>query len=93
MTFLTFKTRFMAIIIMMATSMNLHAQEPSMQALIGQSLAKVEQSSPASFLNCVAELKRIDAMFPDSIQPKYLIALQSLNFSVLNPRAEQTENM
>ena len=92
MTSQTFRP-LLVVIIMMATSMNLHAQEPSMQALIGQSLAKVEQSSPVTFLNCVAELKRIDAMFPDSIQPKYLIALQSLNFSVLNPRAEQTENM
>ena len=92
MTSQTFRP-LLVVIIMMATSMNLHAQEPSMQALIGQSLAKVEQSSPASFLNCVAELKRIDAMFPDSIQPKYLIALQSLNFSVLNPRAEQAENI
>jgi len=45
------------------------------------------------FLNCVAEMKRIEAMFPDSIQPKYQIALQSLNFSVMNPQAPQTENL
>ena len=44
-------------------------------------------------LNSIAELKRIDAMFPDSIQPKYQMALQSLNFSVMNPHAEHTENL
>ena len=32
-------------------------------------------------------------MFPDSIQPKYQMALQSLSFSVANPQAEQTENL
>ncbi|MBR1410339.1 MAG: hypothetical protein IJ580_04495, partial [Prevotella sp.] len=31
--------------------------------------------------------------FPDSIQPKYQMALQSLNFSVMNSHAEQTENL
>ena len=44
-------------------------------------------------LNSIAELKRVHAMFPDSIQPKYEMALQSLNFSVMNPHAEQTENL
>lgn len=64
-----------------------------MQSLIRQSLSKIEQPTPEAILNCVAELKRIDAMFPDSIQPKYLVAVQSLNFSVMNPHAPQTENM
>ena len=83
----------LAIFFLMAVSMNIHAQEPSMKALVGQSLSKIEQSSPESFLNCIAELKRIDAMFPDSIQPKYVMALQSLNYSVMNPHAVQTENL
>ena len=38
-------------------------------------------------------MKRIDAMFPDSIQPKYQMTLQSLYFSVMNPHAPQTENL
>ena len=38
-------------------------------------------------------MKRIDAMFPDSIQPKYQMALQSLNFLVMNPQAPQTESL
>ena len=38
-------------------------------------------------------MKRIDAMFPDSIQPKYQMALQSLYFSVMNPHAPQTDNL
>ena len=93
MTFLTFKTRFLAIALFLMASLSIHSQEPSMQVLIGQSLSKIQQPTPEAVLNCVAELKRIDAMFPDSIQPKYLMAVQSLNFSVMNPRAPQTENM
>ena len=64
-----------------------------MQALIGQSLSKLQQQTPDAHLNCIAELKRVEAMFPDSIQPKYQMALQSLSFSVSNPKAEQTENL
>ena len=64
-----------------------------MQALIGLSLAKLQQPTPEAFLNCIAELKRIDAMFPDSIQPKYQMALQSLNYSVMNPHAPQTDSL
>ena len=64
-----------------------------MQTLIGQSLSKLQQPVPEVFLNCIAELKRIDAMFPDSVQPKYQMALQSLNYCVTNPHAEQTERL
>ena len=94
MTFQTFRSCMLAIALCLMASVRIHAQEPSqMQALIGQSLSKLRQPTPEAFLNCVAELKRIDAMFPDSIQPKYQMALQSLNFSVMNPHAEQTENL
>ena len=94
MTFQTFKNRVLAIVLFMMASVSVNAQQPvPMQALIGQSLSQIQASQPETFLNCVAELKRIDAMFPDSIQPKYQMALQSLNFSVMNPQAEQTENL
>ena len=97
-----FKTRVLTIAIIVMASLSIQAQETGrtnqtdqspMQALIGQSLAKVQESSPETFLNCIAEMKRIDAMFPDSIQPKYMIALQSLYFAVMNPHAEQTESL
>ena len=94
MTFQTFKNRVFAIALLMMASVSVNAQQSvPMQALIGQSLSKIQASQPETFLNCVAELKRIDAMFPDSIQPKYQMALQSLNFSVMNPQAEQTEKL
>ena len=94
MTFQTFKLRVLAITLMMMASVSIHAQKSaSMQALIGQSLSKLQNPTPAAFLNCIAEMKRIDAMFPDSIQPKYQMALQSLSFSVMNPHAEQTEDL
>jgi len=93
MTFQTFKNRVFAIALFMMASVTINAQEMPMQALIGQSLSKIQASSPETFLNCVAELKRIDALFPDSIQPKYQMALQSLNFAVMNPQAPQTENL
>lgn len=32
-------------------------------------------------------------MFPDSILPKYQMALQSLIYAVQNPHAQQTENL
>ena len=94
MTFQTFKNRVFAIVLFLMASVSVNAQQPvPMQALIGQSLSKIQASQPETFLNCVAELKRIDAMFPDSIQPKYQMALQSLNFSVMNPQSEQTEKL
>ena len=93
MTFQFFKHRVFVIALFMMASVSIYAQQPSMQALIGQSLSKLQQPTPEAFLNCVAEMKRIEAMFPDSIQPKYQMALQSLNFSVMNPQAPQTENL
>ena len=94
MTFQIFKLRVLAIALSMMATISVNAQEPAqMQALIGQSLSKINPSKPETMLNSIAELKRVDAMFPDSIQPKYQMALQSLNFSVMNPHAEQTENL
>lgn len=105
MTFQTFKInestsnlRMFVISLMMMASVSIHAQETSMQSLIDQSLNKLsltmEKGSTAdAFLNCIAELKRIDAMFPDSIQPKHQMALQSLYFSVMNPNAPQTDRL
>ena len=94
MTFQTFKNCVFTIALCLMASVSINAQESApMQALIGQSLSKLQQQTPEATLNCIAELKRIDVMFPDSIQPKYQMALQSLSFSVSNPQAEQTENL
>ena len=94
MTFQTFKNCVIAIALCMMAGVSIKAQGPSqMQALIAQSLSKLQQQTPDAHLNCIAELKRVEAMFPDSIQPKYQMALQSLSFSVSNPKAEQTENL
>ena len=89
----TIKHNVLVICLLMMTTVSVFAQQPSMQALIKQSLSKLQQPTPEAFLNCVAEMKRIDAMFPDSIQPKYQMALQSLYFSVMNPHAPQTDNL
>ncbi len=93
MTFQTFKQCVCVIVFFVSASVSIKAQQPSMQQYIGQSLAKLQQPSPEAFINCVAEMKRIEAMFPDSIQPKYQMALQSLNFCVTNPHAAQTDNL
>ena len=95
MTSLTFKNRLIAFVLtMMAAFSFCHAQDAPMGRLIGESLSKLRQdSSPEAFLNCIAELKRIDAMYPDSAVPKYYIALQSLNYSVMNPHEEQAESL
>ena len=94
MTSLISKSRILAIVLFLMATVSINAQQSApMQALIGQSLSKIQQSNPESILNCVAELKRIDTMFPDSIQPKYQMALQSLVYAVSNPGAEQTNNL
>ena len=76
---------------------NVNAQQQQQQlpmaALIGQSLSKLQDYTPEKALTCIAELKRIDAMFPDSIQPKYQAALQSLYYAVQFPQAGQTESL
>jgi hypothetical protein len=96
MTFQTFKNRVLVIAFFMMASVSINAQQTNglpMQALIGQSLSKIQQPTPEGMLNCIAELKRIDTMFPDSIQPKYQMALQSLSFCITNPQTPQTENL
>ena len=94
MTSLISKKTVFAIALFLMATVSINAQESApMRALVGQSLSKMDQSSPETVLNCVAELKRIDAMFPDSLLPKYQMALQSLSYAVQNPHAEQTENL
>jgi uncharacterized protein with von Willebrand factor type A (vWA) domain len=93
MTFQIFKNRVTAIALFLMATISMNAQKMPMQALIGQSLSKLRQEAPETALNCVAELKRIDAMFPDSIQPKYQMALQSLVYAVQHPQAPQTESL
>ena len=88
-----FKCHLLAVVIFCMASVSISAQESSMQTLIGQSLAKLQQPTPEAYLNCIAEMKRIDAMFPDSVQPKYQMALQSLFFAVMNPQDKQTESL
>ena len=77
MTSLISKHRVLVIAFFMMASVSSHAQQPAQ----------------ADMLNNVAKLKRIEAMQPDSIQPKYQLALQSLSFAVTYPHAPQTENM
>ena len=94
MTSQTFNNRILAIVLFLMATVSINAQQTApMRALIGQSLSKMQQSDPQSVLNAIAELKRIDAMFPDSIQPKYQIALQSLVYAVSFPKAESTNNL
>ena len=94
MTSQTFNNRILAIVFFLMATVSINAQQTApMRALIGQSLSKMQQSDPQSVVNAIAELNRIDAMFPDSIQPKYQIALQSLVYAVSNPKAESTSNL
>ena len=87
------KPRVIILVLTLLLSASIQAQQPTMKSLIEQTLAELQQPSPEAFLRCIATMKRIDAMFPDSIQPKHQIALQSLNFSVMNPHAPQTESL
>ena len=91
MTSLISKRSVLAIVFMAVISV-CNAQN-QMMALIGRSMGKVQEPTAEAVTNCVAELKRIDAMYPDSLAPKYYTALQSLNFAVSNPQDEQTETL
>ena len=81
----------LAIVLMAAAAGLCRAQEPTMEALLGQTLSKLQDSGPEAILNCIAELQRIDAMFPDEDTPKCYIALQSLKYAVMNPHDDRTE--
>lgn len=83
----------LAIVLMAAAAGLCRAQETTMEALLGQTLSKLQDSGPEAILNCIAELKRIDAMFPDEDTPKFYIALQSLNYAVMNPHDDRTESL
>ena len=83
----------LAIVVMAAAAGVCRAQEPTMEALLGQTLSKLQGNAPEAILNCVAELKRIEAMFPDEETPKFYIALQSLNYAVMNPHDDRTETL
>lgn len=83
----------LAIVLMAAAAGLCRAQEPTMETLLGQTLSKLQDSGPEAILNCIAELKRIDAMFPDEDTPKFYIALQSLNYAVMNPHDDRTESL
>lgn len=93
MTSRIFKPKILAIVLMAAAAGLCRAQEPTMEALLGQTLSKLQDASPEAILNCIAELKRIDAMFPDEDTPKFYIALQSLNYAVMNPHDDRTESL
>lgn len=95
MTSRIFNIRLIAVAVTLFTTLCLcRAQDAQMGALIGESLSKLRQdASPEAFQTCVAELKRIDAMYPGNAAPNYYIALQSLNFAVTNPQAEQAESL
>ena len=77
MTFQIFK-QFAAIVVFVFVGVvNINAQQPGADDM----------------LNLVAKLQRLEAMQPDSVGPKYQLALQSLNYAVINPHAPQTEKV
>ena len=87
------KLRLLAIALMTATSLLCNAQDAQMGQLIDQLVTSIDRSQPQTFLEGIAGLKRLEAMYPDAVAPKFYTALESLNFSVLNPHEEQTDAM
>ncbi len=57
------------------------------------SLSPLSAQDTHSLLDDIARLRRVEAMYPDSIHPKYQAALQSLNFCVMNPHDAHTERL
>ncbi len=87
------KLRLLAIALMTATSLLCNAQDARMGQLIDELVTSIDRDQPQTFLEGIAGLKRLEAMYPDATAPKFYTALECLNFSVLNPHAEQTESM
>ena len=87
------KLRMLAIALMVATPLFCNAQDAQMGQLIDQLVTSIDRNDPQTFLTGIAGLKRLEAMYPDAVAPKFYTALESLNFSVLNPHAEQTDAM
>ena len=77
MTFQIFKQFAAIVVFVFAGVVNINAQ----------------QANADDMLHLVAKLQRLEAMQPDSIGPKYQLALKSLNFAVMNPHAAQTDNV
>ena len=92
MTSLISKKGTLATVLFLMVSL-FYGRAQDMRELMGQSLSRLQQPTPEAFLTCIAELKRIEAMFPDQMAPKYQLALQSLNYAVMNPHSEQTESL
>ena len=74
----TFKYVVATVVLVFASVMNLSAQQ-------------AQQPSADDMLNQIGMLKRLEAMQPDSVAPKYKLALASLNFAITNPHAAQAE--
>ena len=87
------KLRLFAIALMMAAPLFCNAQDARMGQLIDQLVVSIDRSQPQAFLEGIAGLKRLEAMYPDAVAPKFYTTLEILNFSVLNPHAEQTDAM
>ena len=58
MTSQIFKHRVLVIALFVMAAVGIQAQQPTMQSLIGQSVAKIQQPTPEAFINCIAELKQ-----------------------------------
>ena len=87
------KLRLLVVALMTATSLFCNAQDAQMGQLIDQMVTSIDRSQPQAFLEGIAGMKRLDAMYPDAVAPKFYTTLEILNFSVLNPHAEQTDAM
>lgn len=72
-----FKHVVATVVLVFVSVMNLHAQQPSADDMLNQ----------------IGMLKRLEATQPDSVGPKYQLALASLNYAITYPHAPQTEQM
>ena len=77
MTLAIFRHFVATVVLVFASVINLYAQQA--------------QPSADDMLNQIGMLKRLEAMQPDSVGPKYQLALASLNYAVTCPHAAQTE--
>lgn len=77
------------VVIAMLLSVVTASAQTSMKSLIDQSMAKID-GQVESFLTCATELQRIEAMYPDSLEPKVQRATMLYVYAVKNPQGEKT---
>lgn len=84
----------LVLIVALLCATSVYAQRnPQMEALLGPALSKVKADSAASVINGVAELQRLETMYPEEWLPTYYKAFFALQFAVSQPQDSHSASL